>query len=65
MQFVVFHFFGSHWLKGAQSDVQCDLGNLDPACANLPENLGREVQAGRRRRYRSCPEPGVWAYTVW
>ncbi len=55
MQFVIFHFFGSYWLEGSQSYVQRDLGNFDPACANLLQNLRREVQPRRRRRDRSCP----------
>ncbi len=53
MQLVVFHFFNSHRLEGAESDVQRDLGNFDSASTNLLEDLRGEVQTGRRRRYRS------------
>src|SRR6266566_4259105 len=38
--------------------MQRDRGNFNPAGANSLEDFGREVQAGRRRRYRS-PSLGV------
>src|SRR5208283_3615464 len=39
MQLVIFHFFYSYRLKRAQSDVQCDLGNFNPASTNLLQDL--------------------------
>ena len=57
MQFVVFHFFYSYWLKSAQSDVQGDLGDFNSASANLVQDFRREVQSGGRRGHRSCHGP--------
>src|SRR5271169_2320252 len=54
MQLVVFHFFYSYGLKGAEADVQRNLGNFDSACANLLEDMSREV---RTRRPRCYPSP--------
>src|SRR5208282_462985 len=54
MQLVIFDFFYSHRLKGAESDVQRDLGNFNPACTNLLQDLRREMQAGGWRCHRSC-----------
>ncbi len=51
MEFVVFDFFYSHRLKGAESDVQGDFGNFNSADTNLLQDLGREVEAGGRRCY--------------
>ena len=58
MQFVIFHFFYSHGLKGTESDVQGDFGDFNSAFANLFQDLRREVQAGGRRGDRSTR---VWA----
>jgi hypothetical protein len=57
MKLVIFHFFYSYRLKRAQADVQRDFGNFNPAGTNLLEDLGREVQAGRWSRHRSCHRP--------
>src|SRR5215472_13134238 len=60
MHFVVFQIGHMHWLKGSQSHVQSDLGNLDAASADVLENRRREMQTGCGRGDASASfGPGI------
>ena len=53
MQSMIFNPFASHGLKRPQSNVQCDLGGLDPALSHACKNFRCEVQSRGRSRDRS------------
>ena len=53
MQLVILNLLHPHRRKGPQTDVQRDLCNRNPTFPNFVENFRREVQARRRRCYRS------------
>ena len=58
MDLVLLDHFDADGLKGAESDVQGDFGDLDAAGADAVENFGREVQSGGWRGDRA-ERPGV------
>jgi hypothetical protein len=53
MELMLLHLFHVYRLKGAEADVQGDLGGPNPVLAKLSENLIRKVQARRRSGYGS------------
>src|SRR5277367_5586771 len=53
VEFVVLDFSYAHGLEGAEADVESDFRDFNSTGANALENFGREVEARRRRGYRS------------
>jgi len=51
---MIFHSFNPHRLKCSQADVQRYINDCNAPQAHSLQNLGREVQAGRRSRHRSA-----------
>lgn len=46
MKFVILNFVDAHGLKGAEADVEGDLGSFDTAIVNVGKDFGSEMEPG-------------------